>query len=95
MDAMDEDVEYEYQEAWADTLDDYDLESSDAAIAQLDTDTVGMLNLIFSVVPASIIRKPNINYIYYDQHLTTIPKVPANLQLEWFLLNFRGVSDQF
>jgi hypothetical protein len=68
-----------------------DSKPSDADIDRLDSEARRNLDIAFHLVPHSMVRKPNILFIYFDQRGTLFPTVPVDLQLEWFLKNYTTV----
>ena len=83
-----------YQQSWAKPLDDFDMEMETAEIEEPDTIARKNLETTFCIVPKSMVRHAVIEYIYWKQERTTIPHVPHDMQLEWYLKNFSKVCDR-
>ncbi|KAH7082735.1 hypothetical protein BKA63DRAFT_583789 [Paraphoma chrysanthemicola] len=66
---------------------------TNAEIGLADSIARNNLDTAFHLVPGSMVRKPNIDCLYFDQQYTVIPTVPVDLQLTWFLENYtkRGI----
>lgn len=58
----------------------------------LDSTAKANLDVIFSAVHGSVIRKPNINGIYFQPSQAVITCAPHDLQLEWLFKNYNSVS---
>jgi len=83
---------WQLQASWRHPLAEPDTNIEDEELDLYDSVARGKLNNLFSIVPARISRKPNMDYIYYKQEETVIASVPPDLQLEWFFRNCSAVS---
>jgi hypothetical protein len=61
-------------------------------IRMMDHEARKNLDNAFALVPWSVVRKPNINYIYFKQKRTLLNSIPVDLQLAWYFDNFMTVS---
>ncbi|KAI4907183.1 hypothetical protein J4E90_009685 [Alternaria incomplexa] len=58
----------------------------------LDSAAKANLDVIFSAVHGSVIRKPNINGIYFQPSQAVITCAPHDLQLEWLFKNYNSLA---
>lgn len=82
---------FDFQKRLEAPLPEYDTEMPDEELEELDFTARKNHELAFYLVPKSMVRTPQINYIYWCQRHTIIPAVPAYLQLEWYFDHFDAV----
>lgn len=64
---------------------------NDADLAALDKKAQENLDLVFSAVPSSVIRKPSILTIYFAPHRAKVTLAPPELQFEWLFQHYNEV----